>query len=121
MPSTLADATTPALTPLGLAARTVSDTEIQLNWVALPGATEYAVHVSIDATPVAHFGPAPAGTTSFSASGLMPGVRYVFRVVAAGAGFEVSGLVAATPANEAPTNVAATPIWPAESRLPGVL
>jgi fibronectin type 3 domain-containing protein len=110
LPSTPADATTPASSPLGLVARTVSFTEIQLSWDALPQATRYDVQISIDGHPVANFGPAPAGTDAFSASGLMPGVRYAFRVVAAGEDFQVCGMVVARTANEAPTNVAAVPI-----------
>ena len=110
LPSTPAATTTPASSPLGLLARAVSDTEIDLAWNALPQATGYAVQVTTGGAPIAEFGPAPAGTATFRAMGLMPGARYVFRVVAAGPAFKMSNVIRASTANESPRNVVATAV-----------
>jgi titin len=92
--STAADATTAASSPLGLVARTTSDTRIDLSWGPLPHASGYAVGVSTDGTTFTDLGTPAAGTDAYAATGLMPGTAYWFRV-------------AASTTNEAPTNVAA--------------
>ncbi len=69
--------------PSGLAATTVSSSEIDLTWNASIGASVYSIERSLDGStnwfPIAH----PSGTsTSFADTGLSEGTTYYYRILA---------------------------------------
>ena len=69
-----------------LSATVASDTEIDLNWTAVAGATGYTVLRSTSPTgPFTQIGATDGSTTSFADGGLTPNTPYYFQVIATNA------------------------------------
>jgi fibronectin type 3 domain-containing protein len=101
-----ASATTTPRPPLGLAAKGVSISEIDLTWTGATGATSYRVlHTTVSTGPYLAVG--TPTTNNFADIGLSPGVKYYYEVesVNAGGSSGVSRPVAAFTYPAPPTGV----------------
>ena len=107
--SSPASTTTLSAAPAGVHAKSVSDQEIDLTWIAVKGATSYQVSSStVEGGPYS-----PVGTTSgllYANTGLTPSTQYYYVVQAADAGGSSpdSSEATATTLPATPQNVTAT-------------
>jgi hypothetical protein len=112
----VAGAARPALVPAGLtslSAAVVSSTQVNLSWgSASATATEYRVEASTNKSFSANLISqiAPAGSTSWSFTGLSPGIAYYFQVIATSAAGDATPSSAATATTSAAAAIPAVPI-----------
>ncbi len=112
-PSNVVSVTIAPAAPL-LTATVASDTQVNLDWNAVAGATGYLVQRSANGTSGwTQVGTTPAGTTALSVPGLTGGTTYHFRVIAIGAGGDSAASNTVNPVTTAapPTFASLTTIY----------
>ena len=122
--NTASATTTPVIpgVPTGLAASTVSDTQINLTWNAATGFVESYLLERRTSAPNSSqiIATLPANTLSYSNTGLTSATQYFYRVRACNTGAGCSNPsteVSATTSAAPPTNLSATPVSPNQINL----
>lgn len=85
-PSTRASARTVPLAPLGLSAKTVSSSQINLTWSDVTGETGFQIERSLDGLHWTALASTAANVTSFKDTGLLSATTYYYRVRATNPG-----------------------------------